>query len=72
MTGKQVTMHETSGNETKLYVGDYPSGMYILKIYTQQSVGVLRFIKQCLRVFVLTYQTDSMRLILSCLRPSCS
>jgi hypothetical protein len=46
ITGKQVIMHETSGNETKLYVGDYPSGMYILKIYTQQSVGILRFIKQ--------------------------
>jgi hypothetical protein len=46
ITGKQVIMHETSGNETKLYVGDYPSGMYILKIHTQQSVGILRFIKQ--------------------------
>ncbi|MFM8832856.1 MAG: choice-of-anchor D domain-containing protein, partial [Cytophagales bacterium] len=39
ITGKQVAMHETSGNETKLYVGDYPSGMYFSKFTLSNRWG---------------------------------
>jgi hypothetical protein len=45
-TGKQLLTHETLGNEANLYVGEYPAGMYIVRVSTSNSVGVLKFIKQ--------------------------
>jgi photosystem II stability/assembly factor-like uncharacterized protein len=46
ITGNQMTELETLGNEINLYVGDYPPGMYIVKLSTSNSVGVVKFIKK--------------------------
>jgi hypothetical protein len=43
---KQLLTLETLGNEANLYVGEYPAGMYIVRVSTSNSVGVLKFIKQ--------------------------
>jgi hypothetical protein len=45
-TGKQMATLETSSKEANLYVGDYPMGMYIVKVSALNSVGVLKFFKQ--------------------------
>jgi ABC-type polysaccharide/polyol phosphate transport system ATPase subunit len=45
-TGNQMTEFETLGNEINLYVGDYSSGMYIVKVSTSNSVGAVKFIKK--------------------------
>jgi hypothetical protein len=45
-TGKPFKTHETLGKEVNLYVADYPTGMYIVKVSTSKAVGVLKFIKQ--------------------------
>lgn len=45
-TGKTFKTHDTVSREVSLNVADYPAGMYIVKVRTSRSVGVLRFIKQ--------------------------
>jgi hypothetical protein len=44
--GNQMAALETLGNEVNLYMGDYPAGMFILKVSTSNSVGVVKFIKK--------------------------
>jgi hypothetical protein len=45
-TGNQMAVQGILGNEVNLYVGDYPAGMYIVKVSTFNSVGALKFIKK--------------------------
>ncbi len=45
-TGKLSTTYDTVDEEIKIYVADYPAGMYIVKVSTSDGSGVLKFIKQ--------------------------
>jgi hypothetical protein len=45
-SGQQMAKQEVHGKEANLYVGDYPQGMYIIKVSTPKATGVIKFIKQ--------------------------
>lgn len=46
VTGKKMISREVAEEETKFFVGDYSQGIYLVKIETENSVKVIRFVKQ--------------------------
>lgn len=45
-TGKLLTTHDTVGEEIKIYVANYPAGIYFVRVSTSDGFGVLKFLKQ--------------------------
>ena len=46
LDGKKTDSQEVTGNEATFYVAGYSQGMYLIKVKTENTVQVLRFVKE--------------------------